>query len=329
MSISAPISIQYLRLTSVVVAAALLLVGCDSSPSPVTESEQAEVRANQGPGLGSAPSSAKTVYNTFEIKKSLQDVKFFLPFEQILGVDEYGDHIRFADGSRDLGEVTVGMSSRTPYSEWSDSYPANGYEHPFTLNLYKVDKSGENPAVGDLIASKTKTATVPWRPNGNQSPKCQEAGGGWGSLCWGGRQFTVTFDMSGVEGTEGLPDEIIYGIAFNTETSGNSPIGEPGPYNELAVQSNIVRGEMGRGNEDADNIAIAPDPGTNVEDGYRFLDSEDNTPEGVSLPPFLFTGDTFQRALGFTCPAPFCTSTRPSGETVGFTPGIRFDMERP
>lgn len=326
MSISAPISIQYLRLTSVVVAAALLLVGCDSSPSPVTESEQAEVRANQGPGLGSAPSSAKTVYNTFDIQKSLQDVKFFLPFAGAFNVDEVGDHIRFAEGSRDLGKVTVGMSSFAQYSDWKDSYPGNGYEHPITLNLYKVDKSGENPAVGDLIASKTKTATVPWRPKSNQSPKCQEAGGGWGSLCWGGRNFAVTFDMSGVEGTDNLPDEIIYGIAYNTESSGNSPIGEPGPYNELSVQTNTVEGEMGRGNEDTTYVAVAPDPGTNVEANYRFLDSEDKTPEGT-LPPFLVTGDTFKRAFFPTCSEP-CIP-RPPGETVGFTQGIRFNMERP
>lgn len=321
MNISAPGS-QYIRFTPVVVAAALLFAGCDSATTSSTESDQTETITKQGLRLGNAPSSAKTVYNTFEIKKTLQDVKFFLPFESSLGVDEWGDHIRFAEGSRDLGKVTVGMSSRTPYSDWSDSYPRNGYEHPFTLNLYEVDKSGDDPAVGELIASKTKTATVPWRPKGNQSPKCKEAGGGWGSLCWGGRSFTVTFDMSRVEGTDNLPDEIIYGIAFNTETSGNSPIGEPGPYNELAVQTNIVEGEVGRGNEDDDNIAVAPDPGTDVEDDHYYWDTE-------GPPEFLATGDTFERIEYFTCPSPFCTSTRPPGETVGFTPGVRFNMERP
>ena len=41
--------------------------------------------------------------------------------------------------------------------------------------------------------------------------------------------FTVTFDFTGTA----VPNQIIYGLAFNTQTWGYNPIGAPGPYVSL------------------------------------------------------------------------------------------------
>ena len=45
--------------------------------------------------------------------------------------------------------------------------------------------------------------------------------------------FDITFDFTGLGIT--LPDQIIYGIAYNTQSAGQSPIGVDGPYNDLNV----------------------------------------------------------------------------------------------
>jgi len=33
--------------------------------------------------------------------------------------------------------------------------PGTGFDHPVTINIYEVDNSGADPAVGPLIVSKT------------------------------------------------------------------------------------------------------------------------------------------------------------------------------
>src|SRR5262249_15145772 len=44
-----------------------------------------------------------------------------------------------------------------------------------------------------------------------------------------GTAFPVSFDFSGTT----VPDSIIFGVAFNTQTWGYNPIGTPGPYISL------------------------------------------------------------------------------------------------
>ncbi len=51
--------------------------------------------------------------------------------------------------------------------------------------------------------------------------------------CYNGFAFNITFDMSSLNLT--LPNDIIVGIAYNTQTYGAAPIGVAGPYNSLNV----------------------------------------------------------------------------------------------
>jgi hypothetical protein len=141
---------------------------------------------------------------------------------------EFGELIQFAGTVRDLASVTVAMS------DWAVA-PADAtgptWNHPLTLNLYTVDNSGPVPVVGSLIASRTQLATIPWRPPADSTCTAPTAGG-WRASdgnCYNGIAFTVDFDFAGVT----VPNQIIYGLAFNTQTWGSSPIGTPGPYNSL------------------------------------------------------------------------------------------------
>ncbi len=144
---------------------------------------------------------------------------------------EFGDLIQFGGTGRTLAQVTVLMSDWAQASEWP-SYPGAGgatWSHPLTLNLYNVDNSGPYPAPGTLLATRTVTASIPWRPA--PDPTCP-GGTAWRAgdgNCYNGLAFTVSFDFSGTT----VPNQIIYGLAYNTQTWGANPIGTAGPYCSL------------------------------------------------------------------------------------------------
>ena len=78
-----------------------------------------------------------------------------------------------------------------------------------------------------------------WRPESD--PTCPDtgygAGFGWRATngsCYNGYAFPIVFALSGVP----LPNTFIYGIAYNTQTWGYSPLGLPGPYESLNVGLN-------------------------------------------------------------------------------------------
>jgi hypothetical protein len=141
---------------------------------------------------------------------------------------EFGDDVSFAGTLRHVTTAVVTMSAWAKHSDWP-GYPAEGFSHPITLNLYNVDHSvPANPAVGTLITSVTQTFLIPWRPEAD--PSCGTAWLASDSQCYNGLAFNITFNLSAL-----LPDEIIYGIAYNTNTWGYAPLHASGPYESLNV----------------------------------------------------------------------------------------------
>lgn len=147
---------------------------------------------------------------------------------QATSTAEFGDLVTLAGTARRGGSVTVAMSDWAKHSD----YPlmdAAGYTHPITLNIYAVNSG----ALGALLRTVTQTFTIPWRPEAD--PTCGN-GTAWRASdgqCYNGYAFTITFDLMGVPLT--LPNDIIVGIAYNTNTWGYSPIGQSGPYESLNV----------------------------------------------------------------------------------------------
>lgn len=152
---------------------------------------------------------------------------------------EFGDLIELGGGNRVISEVTVGLTNWA-CENWETganpcvTTPGSTFDHPITLNLYEVDRSGAVPEAGDLIASVTETKTIPFRPSasaectGADANKWRDATTG---TCYNGFNTTVTFD--GLDALVG--NEVIVGIAYNTQTRGYAPIGTAGPYNSLNV----------------------------------------------------------------------------------------------
>jgi hypothetical protein len=189
------------------------------------------------------------------------------------GASEFGDLISLAAGDRSSANlpVTVVMSiwacetggTTTNTGIYTPCVTALGatWDQPLTLTLYAVNLSGPTPAKGAEILHKTQTFALPYRPSKATTGPCAASDDPrWYSTvedhCWNGLAHPVTFDLpAGVT----LPDELIWGIAFNTSHFGAVPTGVNGPYDSLNVGLKTSAGQ--------------PAVGTDVELNSVFLNS--------------------------------------------------------
>ena len=170
-----------------------------------------------------------TIYNSIPnpLPQNLPSLGF-----ECCQVSEVGELIQFGSTYRDLKAVSITMSNWAYHSTYPD-LPAEGFTVPITLNLYSVKPDN---SVGDLITREQVTALIPWRPD---SVGCGSYGTGYfgpGGTCYNGTLSQVTFDFAGIT----LPDQIIYGVAYNTYSGGYHPTGVSGPYDSLNVAFNVT-----------------------------------------------------------------------------------------
>lgn len=153
-----------------------------------------------------------------------------------------GDKITFAPNTgRALDKVAVTLSSwACENGAWTSgcvTTPGSAFNHPITINLYKVADDG---TVGDLIASRTQTFEIPYRPSTDTTCPAGDNGiTAWRDTngdCFNGLNNVVVFDMSGIT----VPDTIIYSVAYDTQSYGENPIGTDGPYSSLNVSLSTV-----------------------------------------------------------------------------------------
>jgi MYXO-CTERM domain-containing protein len=144
-------------------------------------------------------------------------------------VSEFGDRISFGGSARQLSSASVTMSMWARYEEWNlggvnygtGAYAGDGYTQRFTFNIYNAG-TGSTP--GSLIGSVTQDRYIQYRPTVWNLPSGSPASG---------IAQTISFDLSGLNIT--LPESIVWGLAFNTQTYGVSPTVVNGPYNQLNV----------------------------------------------------------------------------------------------
>jgi len=146
---------------------------------------------------------------------------------------EFGDEIKLEPSTpRRVGYVTLVMSDWAKHSDYP-SMPAAGYTHPITLSVYD---NAVNAAAHTPMKTVTTTFTIPWRPEND--PSCPD-GMAWKASdgnCYHGLAFKITFDVR--SWNLDLPEQFIYGVAYNTNTWGYSPLGVSGPYESLNVGLN-------------------------------------------------------------------------------------------
>ena len=187
-----------------------------------------------------------TIYNSVPtpLPRSLTSKSFEAGY-----ISEFGNLVSFGGTDRRLVSVKVAMVTWAYFSK--DNAPGTpntgGWTDPaITLNLYAANNSVPGqPAPGNLIATVTQPFFIPWRPE--PSPLCGVGSTLWYASdgCHNGMAFEIVFDFSSLSLT--LPDQLIFGIAYNTQIAGQPPTGVTGPYNDLNVGLS----------------AIPPSPGTN------------------------------------------------------------------
>ena len=170
---------------------------------------------------------------------------------QATQTSEFGDYVHLAGTNRSLETVTVTMSDWALYSDYASdprySGDSESWTHPITLNVYAAVPGTPN-TVGALLGTVTQNISIPWRPAGD--PACGSAWKASNGQCYNGLAFNATFDMRSLHVT--LPDGVIVGVAYNTQTYGADPIGVGGPYNSLNVG---VQGSATVGTDDnTDNV---------------------------------------------------------------------------
>lgn len=151
---------------------------------------------------------------------------------QATSTSEFGDRINFGGSDRLLQSATVTMSS---WAHSEDFGNAVSFNHPLTLNIYAA---GVGATPGALLGTVTQNFAIPYRPTG------------WG---FNGIAFNATFDFSALNLS--LPESIVYGLAYNTQSYGTSPIGSDGPYNSLnfALNTDVGGGITIGSNDDLDD----------------------------------------------------------------------------
>ena len=144
---------------------------------------------------------------------------------------EFGDEVRLeSDTPRRTGYATVLMSSWSLHSNYPER-PSAGYIHPITLNIYADAASA---VAHSPVQTVTQAFLIPWRPAAD--PSCGTAWKATDGVCYNGFAFTITFDLRSLN--YDLPEQFIYGVAYNTNTWGYAPIGAPGPYESLNLGLN-------------------------------------------------------------------------------------------
>jgi len=186
--------------------------------------------------VNSAPSTVAVTATTvvgFESVSPLPPNTPSLGFEAT-AMTSLGDRVALKAGSpRTVHAITVAMSSwACQTGGWNTldcASAANAtFNHPITLKVYD--------SLGNLLATRTQTFTIPFRPSAN--PTCVGADvGKWkasNGTCYNGFVAPITFDLRSLNIK--LPDDVLaFEVSYNTRSYGSPALGVTGPYDSLNV----------------------------------------------------------------------------------------------
>lgn len=194
--------------------------------------QAAEPAAAAGPSREMGLAATNIVYDAIPalLPPSMPSLGF-----QATQTFEFGDWVQLAGTNRALRNVTVTMVTWAHYATYSadPSYNPASWSHPITLNIYNFVPGTPLNTKGTLLGTVTQMVTIPWRPAADPTCETPTAWRASDGNCYNGFAFNITLDMSSLNLT--LPNDIIVGIAYNTQTYGVAPIGVTGPYDSLNV----------------------------------------------------------------------------------------------
>jgi hypothetical protein len=223
---------------------------------------------------GGAPVKASVVYNSTVANGPPANIPSL--GAEAYSFSEIGNAVTLAGSARHLTSVTVTMSSwacvsGSWYAHTCSTPTGSTFAQEITLNIYD--------ASGIQIATSTQTFDVSYRPSA--SSKCTD--GRWYSsgtkTCFNGLADDVTFNFSGVT----LPNDIQYGIAYNTSHHGYSPLGDTAACNTTSAGCPYDSLNVALSNETTDVSA-----GTDAVNGSFLLDKLQSTTYAGLVPAVQF-----------------------------------------
>jgi len=151
--------------------------------------------------------------------------------------------------------------------------PGATFSEPITLNIYNVGPaSAYGPStVGNLVASDTQTFAIPYRPSEDDTDCTGNKAGAWYdadlATCFHGLLTPIQFNFGHVI----IPDDVIYGIIYNTSDWGPQPYTHSTPCG-TATDSYITPNTYDGCGYDSLNVALsqeptAPSPGSDPYQG--------------------------------------------------------------
>lgn len=139
---------------------------------------------------------------------------------QVNETSQLADSVNLGGSNRRLETVTVTLNSGAKFSEYSTNpaYSANStsWSQEVTVNVYSSSLDA-NGVPDTLLATEVQPFNIPWSPE----------------AAVGGIATNVTLNFTDIYVQ--LPENVIVGVAFNTQNYGAVPTGVPGPYNSLGV----------------------------------------------------------------------------------------------
>lgn len=181
---------------------------------------------------------------------------------------ELGDQVALTRtgvlGSARVVMSSWGCQSGSWYTNDCVTTPGATFSHPVTFNVYAVDNSGPNPAPGPLLATKTQTFSIPFRPSADNVNCTGLNAGKWYSAaaatCNNGLATKLIFDMTTATGPGvgvPLPPQVIWTVAYNTSDYGATPL-RPQPCN--STPQGCGYDSLNVGDEGAANFGTDVDP---------------------------------------------------------------------
>jgi hypothetical protein len=195
---------------------------------------------------------------------------------------ELGDEVTFAGTSRRLNTVKVTMSSwGCEAGHWFDATCVTTPGHTFSIQItLKIYQPGLNNTAGSLIATRTQTFAIPYRPS---SDNVHCTGGRWfdaaHGTCFNGLAANIKFDYTSMNVV--LPNTVVYGISYNTSHYGPAPIGQLVPCYTSSAGCPYDSLNIGLG--PVVNVGTKPFVNTIYQNAVYAVDYCDNGAAGVGF----------------------------------------------
>lgn len=243
---------RHSRVPRLLVAVAAIGTMALAAAGPATAGPSSSNGGAAGPGYNAIPS---------KVSGNVPSLSF-----EGAPAKEFGDLVALGGKARNLDSVSVLLSS---WGCESGNYYAHGaclttpgatFDVPITFKIY--DAAGVV-----VLAEKTATVTVPYRPSASAQCTGADAGKWYNSkdrTCYSGLPYLLTVKMSA---PNPLPEQVIWSVQYNTTSSGYKPIGNVLPCSSLIAGCGYDTLNVG-----AFSYPNAPFAGTDVDPDAAFVD---------------------------------------------------------